>query len=249
MVAVRTLILVAGLLFAARALAEEAPAKETHVISEKELVDDDGYAVRVSLPTESDVEAWSHPGLRIALGYSHGQLWGNGPSLKLSMDAFTLRALARLDKHWSVGLDFQYALAQGTGVTGLRFGSTVLAILHPWRQLGIGVGVGYGGLILVPPNGPASTPGTGQEVSTTTFGPEVKLGECSGGAWVGQARIEYPFVIGPLFASGPFVEADAQLTRCQQVLGRVDRETGNPIYGQQWWRNLGGSLGWWLSWR
>ena len=103
--------------------------------------------------------------------------------------------------------------------------------------------------MLVPKSGPPVRPGTGEEVATTTFGAGTTLGSCSGGAWVGQARAEYLFVVGQLFATGPYLEANAQLTRCQQELGRVDRETGNPIYARQWWVHQGAELGWWVTWR
>ena len=72
---------------------------------------------------------------------------------------------------------------------------------------------------------------------------------CNGSGWVGQARVEYLFVVGPLFATGPYLVADGQWTGCTEDFSRTDRETGETAVGRQWWLHLGGAVGWWLSWR
>lgn len=230
------------------ATAPAEPPPKPHILSEKEVVDDDGYKVRLSLPTEDDVAAWSQPGIRISLAYGYGRLLGRPPALDLTTHAFTIRAMTRIDRSWSIGLEYQYALARGT-LTGLRYEGTLHAMLHPWRQLGVDVGVGFGGLVLTPPTGRPAQPGSGGEVSNVTFGPDTKLGACGGDGWVGLARAEYQFVAGSLFASGPYLELNAQYTRCEQTLGRLDRETGVSISARQWWLERGAALGWWVSWR
>ena len=159
-----------------------------------------------------------------------------------------IRTLARLEEWWSIGIDFQYALARGD-LTGLRYASTIQAVYHPRRSIGLTFGTGLGGLVLQPPKPTNVRPGNGEEVASVTFGPSEKLGSCSGSAWVGLVRGEYQFVVGALFSSGPFLEVHSQYTRCEQTLGRIDRETGRQIVGRQWWLQGAVEGGWWFSWR
>ena len=76
------------------------------------------------------------------------------------------------------------------------------------------------------------------------------LAECSGGGWAANLRVEYLFVVGPLFATGPHMQAGTAWTRCAAAMrGATDNDTGEPIELRQWWTHWFWSLGWGLVWR
>lgn len=241
------LVVVVGAL--AQVARAEPPTKPpaARVVGERELVDDDGYRVRLSLPTLDDVVGWQEPGLRIALGVGRSWLVPRAPARKVGGTAFRLRVGARVDALWSLALDFDYEAVSGDQLSGLRFAGIAEAAAHPWRGLSLGAGLGYGGFVL------SSTglvfPTLAQDpVGSFTVGPSGRLAACSGSALVSVARAEYLWVAGPLFASGPFLEGGAQFTRCETELG-LSRETGTPLAMRQWWLHRGATLGWWFSWR
>jgi hypothetical protein len=223
-----------------------APTPPVHVIDEKErvaLAQTDN--VRVGLPTQADRDAWASPGVRVQLGYEMGSLHGLGPAISFSSKAAILRPSVRIDARWALGI----ALAYGTGPGGLRWSATLEPTFFPWRQLGISAGVGYGGLSVSDPSAPTG----GLQGPTVTISRDLTSGErlqsCTGSALTAVVRTEYLFVVGPLFATGPFVEGLGQWTRCQATFGRVDDETGQPVVLSQWWQQVAIDLGWWLTWR
>lgn len=222
---------------------------EEPAVTERALVDDD-YQVRLSLPTEDDFEAWAKPGFQLQLGYAYGSFSGKSPEAPFNAHSVTLRPSVRIDRHWSLAGSFAYAVALGD-LEGIRFGATLETVFHPLRALGLAVGLGYGGLVGDRP--PTSSPegeffNAGQEsVGRTLVGGEKMFG-CEGGGLVALARVEYLFVVGPLFATGPYLAADVQRTRCEESRG-TDPETGEPVAFVQWWLQGAWSAGWWLAWR
>jgi hypothetical protein len=236
--------LAAALLLAPAALAGE---QETKVMTERELVQDDGYKVSLSMPTEEDRSAWLQPGLRIDLGLEGGYLLGRAPSPKVWGPSLRVRARLRLDEWWSIAATLGYTIVRGP-YEGLRWTGLVEPIFHPLPSLGVSLAIGYGGLMVTEPS-PRPPPNLGQEISTRVFTSSEHLSGCTGGAWVGQARVEYLWVAGQLFSTGPYLLADSQWTACTMDLAKTDRETGANVVARQWWLNLGGALGWWLSWR
>ena len=216
---------------------------------ERELVDDEGYQVHLSLPTEDDYAAWLIPGLRVELGLNHGFLSGLAPAPRLSLTAFQLRTRLRVDPFWSVGATFGYAIATGS-YTGTRWHVSIEPVFHPIPSLGLSLGLGYGGLdVTENASGGEPPAGAAAETASRTLGKSERMFACAGGAVVSQARLEYLMVVGPLFSTGPFVQADLQWTGCQEDFNQVDRETGKQVRGSQWWLHRGGALGWWFSWR
>lgn len=220
--------------------------RPVHVIDEKERIRlQQTENVRLSLPTRDDVAAWAMPGLRVQLGIGRGALHGFGPALSFNSTTFTLRPSLRLDDHWGLGL----AMLYGTGPGGLRWSATLEPTFFPWRQLAISVGLGYGGLLVT--DAGASTgglQGPTVAVSRNLTGDE-RLQSCTGSALSSVLRVEYLFVVGPLFSSGPFAEASAQWTHCQASFGRPDTDTGRIVVLTQPWRQGAWNLGWWLAWR
>jgi hypothetical protein len=217
-----------------------------HIIDEKERIAlQQTENVRLSLPTEGDVDAWATPGLRVQLGFGRGAVHGFGPALSFTSTTFTLRPSVRIDRHWGLAL----AMLYGTGPGGLRWSATLEPTFFPWRQLAISVGIGYGGLLVSDPGAPTGgLQGAAVAVSRDLTADE-RLQSCTGSALSSVLRLEYLFIVGPLFASGPFAEASAQWTHCEATFGRTDAETGRPVVLTQWWPQGGVNLGWWLAWR
>jgi hypothetical protein len=221
------------------------PAPEVHVIDDKERVRlQQTDTVRLSLPTQDDVDAWNNPGLRVALGYGYGSVSGTYPALSFRSHSFALRPSVRLDSSWSAGLTLLY----GTGPNGVRWSMTAEPTFHPWRQLSLSVGVGYGGLSVSDFFRGGFYPSDAQEVSRE-LGAAEPLSSCTGSALSSLARADYLFVVGPLFASGPFLQAHAQWTRCRESFGSTETDTGLPTTYTQWWRQTGLTFGWWFAWR
>ena len=222
------------------------PPPIVHVIDEKEAVAlQQTDNVRLSRPTQSDVDAWRNPGLRVALGYGYGIVRGSGPAFSFRSQTVLLRPSVRLDRQWALGLELLY----GTAPQGVRWGATAEPTFYPWRDLGIAVGVGFGGLLASNPNASTGTlQGSAETVSRTLTAGE-RLNSCSGDALTTSLRAEYLWATGPLFATGPFAQANVQWTECQETFGRVDNETGLPVVLTQWWRQQGATLGWWFAWR
>jgi hypothetical protein len=257
----RTVILIAALLGApALALADasapeatppapapEKPPPASHQLTEKDLVEKDDYRVSLSLPTEDDRTAWMSPGLRIELALEEGYLFSRGPSPRIRGTTAHLRLRLRMDRWWSIGATLGFSVASGS-YSGMRWTAMLEPMFHPLPSLGVSLAVGYGGLSVSLPS-TATVPNTAQELVSRTLGPNETMASCTGSAWVGQARLEYLIVVGPLFATGPYVLADTQWTSCSENFGRTDRSTGLPVQGTQWWLNLGGAVGWWFSWR
>jgi hypothetical protein len=217
-----------------------------HVMDEKEMIAvGQTDQVRLSLPTEDDGEAWENPGLRVALGYGYLVLRGSGPAWSFNSQSVALRPSVRIDRYWEVGTTLLY----GTGPNGLRWSVTAEPSFHPVKRLAVGLGLGYGGLSISDPNRSSGNLRGPDEAVSRTLSDDERLQSCTGSALSGLGRAEYLFVVGPLFSTGPYVQAQAQWTRCEVQFGRVDQETGKPIVLTQWWRQQGAMLGWWFTWR
>ena len=236
----------AGAATAAGAGPATPPAPIVHVMDEKERVDlEQTDNVRLSLPTQADVDAWASPGLRLQLGGAYGIVQGSGPALSWRSRIAILRPSVRIDRYWGMGV----ALLYGTGPNGVRWSVTAEPTFYPWRQLAISAGVGYGGLSVDVPGGSTGRlQGASEPVSRNLTAGE-QLNSCVGSALSTVLRAEYLFVAGALFASGPFVQANAQWTQCSETFGRTDTETGTPVVLTQWWQQQGATFGWWFAWR
>jgi len=109
--------------------------------------DDEGEP-RLSLPTESDRDAWTRAGFRLSLGAVYGRLAGleGAPSGRLL--GATVRLGLRLDASWSALASFQYASASAPGgLSGLRFAGTIDPTWHATRHLSLALGLGFGGIV------------------------------------------------------------------------------------------------------
>jgi hypothetical protein len=223
-----------------------APAPIVHVMDEKERVAlEQSDNVRLSLPTQEDREAWRNPGLRVQLGVGYGLVEGTGPAFSFRSQSVLLRPSVRLDRYWALGVGMLY----GRGPNGLRWSVTAEPTFYPWRDLAVSVGLGFGGLLVSDPNAPSGTlQGATVTVSRDATATE-RLQSCDGSALTSVARVEYLFAVGPLFATGPFAQANAQWTRCSATFGGIDQETGRPITVTQWWQQQGATFGWWFAWR
>ena len=223
-----------------------APAPIVHVMTERERVDlEQTDNVRLSLPTQDDIDAWASPGLRVQLGGGYGIVEGSGPALSWRGKAFMLRPYVRIDRYWGLGV----AMAYGGATGGLGWSVPAEPTFHPWRQLAFSAGVGFGGLMVSNPGAPTGRLQGSTEAVSRNLADDEKLNTCTGSALSTLLRAEYLFVAGSLFASGPFAGVNGQWTRCQASFGRTDPETGTPVILTQWWHQRGATFGWWFTWR
>jgi hypothetical protein len=234
-----------ALVLLALALAATAPA-----LAEDAAKDDEGEP-RLSLPTQSDRDAWMRGGFRLSLGAAYGRLVGleGAPSGRLL--GATVRLGLRLDAAWSVFASFQYASASAAGgLSGLRFAGTIDPTWHATRNLSLALGLGFGGIVEGPTGRPDVDPLPGTIETSYTFPrPSPPLPSCTGVGVAGLARAEWTFVLGPRTATGLGVEALGQWTGCVADTGRVEPDTGQAIVRRQWWPHVGAVGTWSFTWR
>lgn len=231
---------------------QEAPRVEVQERTEKDSVGDDEYVLRLSLPTQADLDAWKEPGIRVTLGWIQGRQEGMGPAPDLAPLGAALRPWLRVSPHWSLGATFSWQ-AVVDDFMGLKWGATLEPTWHPWRGLALSLGLGYGGILggrygAAEMDYDEASQEPAQHLVSRTLGDDESMSECASGGWLALARVEYQFVVGPLFSTGPFGQVDVQRTGCETTVGN-DVETGKPIILRQWWMHRGFNLGWWLTWR
>lgn len=212
---------------------------------------DDEGPPKLSLPTESDRDAWLRSGFRLGLGVAYGQLYGLGGAPSGRLLGFQLRFGLRLDADWSVMTSFQYALAsKAGGLSGLRFAGTLDPTWHATRHLALAVGLGFGGIVEGSTGRPDVDPLPSTLDTSYTF-PNARhpLPSCSGVGVAGLLRAEWSFVLGPRAATSLSLEAIGQWTGCVADTGRVEPDTGLSIVRRQWWPHLGATAGWGITWR
>lgn len=211
--------------------------------------DDDDGPVKVSLPTESDREAWSRPGFRLELGAAYGQLFGIGGAPHGRLLGPILRTGVRLDEDWSLLGTLQYTAASGE-LAGLRYAGTVEPTWHITRQLSLAVGIGFGGIVEGRTGRTGPEPPVGTSGGSYTY-PSARqpFASCEGTGVAGLGRVEWLMVLGPRSASGFALEVGGQWTGCVDDTGRVEPDTAEPIVRRQFWPHLGGTLAWVIAWR
>ena len=238
--------LAAGVLSPAPATSP-APAPSPAPVSAK---DDEGEP-RLSLPTESDRDAWQRAGFRLSLGAVYGRLAGleGAPSGRLL--GATVRLGLRLDASWSVLASFQYAGASAPGgLSGLRFAGTIDPTWHATRHLSLALGLGFGGIVEGTTGRPDVDPLPGTIETSYTFpNASTPLPSCSGVGAAALARAEWAIVLGPRSATSLGVEAVGQWTGCVQDTGRVEPDTGQAIVRRQYWPHVGAVGTWSFTWR
>jgi hypothetical protein len=212
--------------------------------------DDDGE-VKLSLPTETERQAWLRPGFRLSLGFAYGELLGlrgapSGRELGVGMHAGL-----RLDADWSLIASFQYArISSPNGISGLRFSGTLDPTWHVTRAFSLAIGVGFGGLINGRTNNADINPLPNTLDSSYTYGssnPALNL--CSGGGVVGVVRGQYAWVIGPrgeIYLEGQII---GNYIECVDPTGRTEPDTAQPIVRTQYWPMSGGTLSLGFTWR
>jgi hypothetical protein len=212
---------------------------------------DDEGPPRLSLPTESDRDAWLRSGFRLSLGLVYGRLAGleGAPSGRLL--GATVRLGLRLDAAWSVLASFQYASASAQGgLSGLRFAGTVDPTWHATRHLALALGLGFGGFVEGRTGRPDVEPYRDTVETSYTFpSASPPLPSCSGVGVAALARAEWTFVLGPRTATNLGLEVVGQWTGCIDDTGRVEPDTGHEIVRRQYWPHVGAVGAWSFTWR
>ena len=234
--------------FAAPRPGESPPAP---ALAPSLAADDAEGEPKLSLPVESDREAWRRAGFRLGLGVVYGQLRGidGAPSGRLT--GFLLRLGLRLDADWSIYTSFQYALASSPGgLSGLRFAGTLDPTWHVTSHLSLALGLGFGGIVEGSTSRPDINPLPSTLDTSYTFpGANPPLPSCSGVGVAALARADWTIVLGPRSATSLGVEAIGQWTGCVDDTGRVEPDTGRSIVRRQWWGHTGLTATWGISWR
>jgi hypothetical protein len=225
----------------------EAPAP----LAKPRPADEDEGEPKLSLPTESEQDAWLRSGLRVGVGLSVGRLRGLEGAPNGALLGFLLRLGFRLDRDWSLLASFEYDRASArAGLSGLRFAGTLDPTWHATRHLSLALGLGFGGIV----EGRTARPDVSPLPSTLntsytlpTAGPP--LPSCSGVGAAGLARVEWSIVLGPRSATSFSVEALGQWTGCVDDTGRVEPDSGKAIVRRQWWPHVGVAGAWEITWR
>lgn len=219
------------------------------VAPDRARADDEDGPVKVSLPTESDREAWTRPGFRVQLGAVYGRMFGIGGAPDGRLLGPILRAGVRLDADWSLLGTLQYTAASGE-LSGLRYAGTLEPTWHLNRQLSLAVGVGFGGIVEGRTGRTGPDPPIGTSDGSYTFpGSRRPFASCEGTGVAGLARVDYAIVIGPRSATGLALEVGGQWTGCVDDTGRVEPDTAEPIVRRQFWPHVGATLAWVVAWR
>ena len=229
-------------LFATHALAQ--PGTSTTAVSKKVQPQDSEPIFRLSLPTETDYQAWQSSGFRVSLGYGFGTNYGSYGVPDGRSNSFMLRAGARLDKDWLLYGSVRYGITAG----GLRYMGLIEPTYEILPQLTISAGVGLAGFVIASFE-PPEPPSDGVIATYTYASDDTPLVGCSGEGVAGQVRLAYSLVVGSLFSMGPALSFNAQATRCAQTLQDADPDTGRAIELEQYWYHRGFSLDWMFQWR
>ncbi|MBI5608984.1 MAG: hypothetical protein HY902_08890, partial [Deltaproteobacteria bacterium] len=206
--------------------------------------------------------AWTKPGFRILLGWDYGWVRGLAGAPGGRGNGVVIRLGTRLDRDWSLLLNFSYgsvgaAPATGTygtpttGLSGLRFVGTIDPTWHATDNLQLAMGFGFAGLT---EGRSGRTEPDPEQLKTlvssyTLTKPYPPVSSCSGVGVAGLLRAEYLFVLGPMLATGATAQVDGQWTGCSQTAARLEADTAQPVNRRQWWPQLGASLGWVVGWR
>jgi hypothetical protein len=227
----------------------EPPAATTPAPAVMSVKDAEGEP-RLSLPTETDRDAWLRAGFRLALGFTYGRVVGIDGAPGGRLIGAAVRFGLRLDASWSILSSFQYGDASSkSSLYGLRFMGTIDPTWHATRHLALAVGLGFGGLV-GGNHGPDIPPQPSTLGASYTFpSPSPSLPTCSGVGAAGLVRAEWSWVLGPRSATGLGLELDGQWTGCVDDTGLVEADTGQAIVRRQWWPQLGLTGTWSVTWR
>ncbi len=220
---------------------------------ERDEPEEEGYQLRISLPTEDDYVQWLEPGFRLALGYGYGLFTHLEHDEDLWAHAMSFRPHLRLNEQWGVGVTLNYGISKGDLIQGLRWSTTFEVTGYFYEQLGLTLGAGLGGLWVTCSDESYYACSVYLETASTTesryLTSRERIADCEGDGLVGVARLDYFFVTGSNFASGPYVDATAQRVRCTERTGKTNIQTGRDIELWEHWSHIGMNAGWWFTWR
>jgi len=213
--------------------------------------DDDEGPPRLSLPTQSDRDAWLRSGFRLSVGLTYGRLIGLQGTPSGRLLGPTVRVGLRLDADWSLFASFQYNDTADPGrFSALRFAGTIDPTWHATRNLSFALGLGFGGLVGGISGRPDVDP-LPETIETSYTFPSTSplLPSCTGVGVAGLARVEWTFALGPRTATGLGLEMLGQWTTCVEETGRVEPDSGQAIVRRQYWPHTGVTGTWSFTWR
>jgi hypothetical protein len=206
-----------------RALAEDEPETRTS----EELIDK--YA------------AWRQPGFRLALSFGYEKNLANHPTPASSSIVPSLHLGWRFSERFELSGTLRYSVMIGGFLEGLRFSGTLEAVWHVSEGLSLTGGLGYAVLVGSRSYDYPEQPGVEEPL----------IEDCNGDGVAGLLRVSYLFRVGHLFATGPALQLDTQLTWCTdqyQAPGAYDPSEG-PETIHRWWGHTSTGLAWVFAWR
>lgn len=207
-------------------------------------IDIEELKFELSLPTKDDEEAWEDTGFRLMLGYVHGRLYGLEAAQNFVSNGVELRLGVRLSKRWSLHGAFRYSLMTVSGVVAT---GAIEPTLHLIKGLSVSLGLGMTVFVM---NRRLSLVERGDLIASRTFPSDRQvISGCTGFGLLAQARVQYLFVLGSIWSSGPVVRAGLSRTACEQSISRNNNDTADSIAIRQFWSHLSWSVGWLLAWR
>lgn len=203
------------------------------------LAQDSAPADRLSEAPVDLEAAWRESGFRLSLGFGY-EHFAEATSPQRTRDVvIAIEPAVRLRGAWSTSILLRYGIASGD-YEGIRWTVTPTATWHPSDRTWLSVGAGYGGLLL----------------DASGFTSDYEL-ECDGDGIGAIGRAGFAWQVGELFAHGPAVHADFQLTRCalDDFSDAVTPSSDVTLEGEserqtlQWRRHFSAGLVWMLTWR
>jgi hypothetical protein len=210
-------------------------------------------------------DAWSEPGFRLQVGLGYSAVVGVPSAAHLIGPDTLVLAGFRLVPwtgqgqrpwlYWGLNAAIRF---QGLHdlFTGMRWAVTIEPTLHLGAHAAVGLGLGYAGLFGNKPQKTAALATTAApdpgRIDLDQTGPMTRdpLGACEGDGMIAVLRGSYLFIVGDLFATGPMLHLDTQLTHC------VDPNAASSYAGvasvavpEAWWWHVGIGLSWVAAWR
>lgn len=200
---------------------------------------------RSSDPLLTEEQQWRAEGFRLALGADRWTALGANGAPGATGFSFRLEPSYRFAENLSLGLGLRYTVLTQT-LEGLNFSATARARWHASNALRLFVGAGFVSSVGV----------SGVSERDATFTPL----SCDGHGLAAESGIEYLWIVGPAFATGPALtfdlvnidcgpDPDFLSTDATAAAEEAPSTAGalNPDAKEAW--HFAWTLGWRLQWR
>lgn len=201
-------------------------------------------------------QLWSEPGFRLSLHGLYGalysaDLYSADQELDASLKGVEVSAGARLSPQWSLSGRLQYALAEGTRLSGLHFNASLEPSLQVTSWLSVSASLGLAGIIEFDDiRADQQAELNGQLVAPYDHPQgDPPLARCEGFGRSEALRLNLRYLLGAHSALSAGVYVSHQLVTCLQSTDRVEPDSATPIERRQRWEHLSWGVTGGFSWR